>query len=65
MSVDLKPVAAARLTQFVGPSREDGGDRRKLQVTQKRHFVSVTKEEALELATALLEWVQDTREEEV
>lgn len=74
MSTPLKGTSGHTLTQFCGPARKDGGDRRKLQVSQrdaKFHgnnwkdagFVNVTKEEALELATALLEWVQDTREE--
>jgi len=73
MATDLKPTRNMSLTQFCGPVREDGGDRRKLQLTQVGGFemgwmlpgyVNVTKEEALDLARALLDWVADDREAE-
>lgn len=71
MSTELKPVPArleadseVTLTQFCGPARTDPAhDRRRLQLTQRTGIVQVSKEQAVALAAALLQWVEDERPE--
>lgn len=71
MSTELKPVEPyaycdneMALTQYLGPDR-GGDDRKRLQLTQKGRYVTVSKEQARRLALALLQWADDEREPEV
>lgn len=69
MSTELKPVmlttGKVMMTQYCGPRREDGGDRRCLQLTPQKMtpYVQMTREDARKVALALLEWTEDEREE--
>ena len=80
MATELKPTpyrnGTLRLTQFCGPrpaSFNDRSDRRCLQLTavdalgglDKSGYVALTKEQALSLAAALVEFANGTREEAV
>ena len=64
MATELKPVedrnGAVSLTRFAGT------EGRCVQVTPQfgKEFLSLTKAQALELAVALVEFANDTREEE-
>ena len=65
MATELKPTSTCYLTQFAGAAREDGGDRKCIQITEAKapiHFLRLTNHEALELAAALIEWAAGMRE---
>ena len=71
MSTNLLPVLPENehdrtvlMTQFCGPSRAEGEDRKRLQLTQGERFINVSNEQAAELAFALLEWAHDMRDVE-
>ena len=72
MSTELKATHAFALTQYAGPVTSSApADRRRLQVTQKASgfgpndktagFVNMSKDDAMDLARALLDWVNDDR----
>lgn len=63
MSTNFKPAANLSVTRYVGPAVEQGS-RQRIQLTQGLNYVTLSKDDALELAIALIEVVNDTREHE-
>ena len=65
MSRELKGTKLFYLTQFQGPASdlEECGSRKNLQVTDKEthQYLRMNKHNALELASAILEWYNGAR----
>lgn len=69
MSTNLAPVdpisvndLRVSLTQYAGPGPV-GASKLRLQLTQANHFVTLSREQAADLAGALAEWLADIRPE--
>jgi hypothetical protein len=65
MSKNLQSRGPVKLTQFAGPTAEAvNGDRRKLQLTTKMRWFTMTRDDARALRDDLNDWLEDRLEED-